>query len=141
VPASAFAAATFTSLGGVAEPAGPVAGSYLRSSPKDYVTRGGTFSFTISYADGSGIDLASLSDTNLLVTGPNAFSEPAQLLRASRRSRGTVVLATYRVTAPASHWSRDNIGTYTISLQPNQVMDAAGQTAIGGILGNFSVLV
>ena len=140
VPASAFAPASVKSLGGVTDPAGPVAGLYLRTTLSDAVTRGGTYTFTVRYADSSGINLASLGDTNVLVTGPNAFSEPAHLLRVSRRSRGTVDLATYRVSAPTGRWSRDNIGTYVISLQPAQITDAGGQPATGGILGNFAVM-
>jgi hypothetical protein len=140
VPTSAFAAGP-DSLGGVSDAVGPVADLYPGASPKDFVTRGGTFTFVVNYSDPGGVDASSLDDSDLLVTGPDGFSAPATFVRAARRSRGTVYAATYRLTAPDNHWSLGNDGSYTVTLQPGQVTDASGTPAAGGILGGFAVLV
>lgn len=83
VPASAFAVGTTISLGGLASPTGPVAGLYA-SSPANpgFVKSGSVYPITVVYEpDAAGVGMASLENTNLLVTGPNGFSagEPDQI--------------------------------------------------------------
>lgn len=138
VPASAFAPATDTSLGGLSAPAGPLVAlaAPTGSVNPGFVKRGTGYAITVSYS--AGVSPTSLGDRNLLVTGPNTFSAPA-LLRRTRTIKGGALLATYDLTNPGGAWTAADDGTYTIHLQPDQVLDANGQASPGGILGTFAV--
>jgi hypothetical protein len=138
VSASAFVDGPI-SLGGTADPAGPVAALYFGAGANPgYVKSGKTYTITVMYADSSGVSLPSVGSANLLVTGPNGFSAPAQLLKAKPRKAG-MVLVTYKLTNPAGNWAAKNAGTYNIALQPGQVLDGQGQPAAPGTLGSFAV--
>jgi hypothetical protein len=139
VPASSFADAAAVSLGGLAEATGPVASLYLRGdTSRTSLTSGVNYIFRVSYSPGT--DVSTFGDTNVPVTGPNGFSASAHYAR-SRTLRDGTVLATYHVDPPNPHWRVDDDGTYTISLQPDQVRDTAGAAAASGILGHFAVAV
>ena len=140
VSASAFAPATATSLGGLADPSGPVAAlSYRGSANPGSVKSGRSYTITVSYADGAGINLSSIDNSNLLITGPGSFSTAAQFVRARLQSHGAVALATYRLTNAAGGWTAAENGTYTILLQPNQILDTRSRFSTSGILGTFVV--
>ncbi|MDB5290806.1 MAG: hypothetical protein JWL69_2047 [Phycisphaerales bacterium] len=139
VSASAFAASSTISLGGMADPSGPVAAlSFTSGSNTGYVKSGRSYLITVAYADANGITLASVGGANLLVTGPNGFSRTAQLVKA-RPHKGGVVLATYKVINPTGNWVAADAGTYVIDLQPGQVLDGAGHASTPGTLGSFAV--
>ena len=139
VPASAFSAGPAIALGGLSESAGPVASLYTASgSNPGFVRSGNSYTLTVLYSDSSGVDLSSLGNSNVAVTGPNGFDESAQLLRAKPRKGGTV-LVTYAVASASGKWTAADSGTYTIALQSAQVTDGSGAGASGGILGNFVV--
>jgi len=139
VPASAFAAPAVISLGGLSDPSGPVAAlDSAAGANSGFVRHGRIYTITIVYSDASGVSLASLGDSNLLVTGPDGFATTAQLLHAHAR-RGGSVIATYRLTNPSGTWTAAEAGTYTIQLQPGQVLDGRSRPSTGGILGTFAV--
>src|SRR5437588_621281 len=125
-----------TSLGGLAEPSGPIASLYLRGSANPgSVRNGGSYAITVSYADADGVSLSSLGNSNLLIAGPGAFAANAQFVHARLQSHGTVALATYRVINPSGNWTAADGGTYTIALQPNQILDSKSRFSTSGILG------
>lgn len=138
VPAGSFSTGP-TYLGGLTDPSGPVAvlPSANGANP-GFVRHGRTYTITVQYADAAGVVLPSVDSANLQITGPNSFSSAAQLLHARTR-RGGIVLATYRLTNPTGAWKGANAGTYTISLQPGQVLDGKSKPSTGGILGTFAV--
>jgi hypothetical protein len=139
VPASAFASGPAISLGGLSESSGPVASLYTASgSNPGFVRSGKSYTLTVLYSDPAGVALSSLSSSNIEITGPNGFDEPAQLLRAKPRKGGTE-LVTYVVSSPSGRWTAADSGTYTIALQPSQVTGTDGAPAASGILGDFVV--
>jgi hypothetical protein len=140
VSESAFTVPSVTSLGGLAEPSGPVAALYLRGAANPGSVRTGrSYTITVSYSDAAGVSLSSLGNSNLLIAGPGAFVANAQFVRARLQSHGTVALATYRVTNPAGNWTAADGGTYTIALEPNQILDSRSRFSTSGILGSFVV--
>lgn len=101
-----------------------------------------SYDFTLRYYDLQGINTDSLNDTDVLVTGPNGYSELATLVEISdERSTtvGTARTVRYRVTASSGTWDSDDSGVYTVSLQANQVRDITGVALPGAVLGSFQV--
>jgi hypothetical protein len=137
VPASSFATASSLSLGQIPDPAGPLVS--LTTGPTfnpGFVRSGRYYTITVSFT--AGTDPSTISTSDLLITGPNGFDEPAQLTRVMTL-RGGVRRAMYRVSKPSGNWTSADIGTYQISLEPGTVADTRGQPATGGILGDFVV--
>jgi hypothetical protein len=99
----------------------------------------GTYTFTVTYADETAINVASIDSNDLQVTGPNGFNQPAQLLAINPASNTTPLTATYQITAPAGAWFADNDGTYVVSLKPNQVTDTFGAAVAATALGPFVI--
>jgi murein DD-endopeptidase MepM/ murein hydrolase activator NlpD len=98
-----------------------------------------THSFTVTYSDDQGIDVASLGGSDLGVTGPGGIVLPATLLSVSPAGNGTPRTATYRVNAPGGKWDQADNGRYNIVLLSNQVFDTVGDAALGAPLGGFDV--
>jgi hypothetical protein len=101
----------------------------------------GTYAFDASYSDNAAINWSSLGNSNLLVTGPNGFSQLATLIATNSDSDASLIVATYRITVPSGAWTSDYNGTYTITLQANQVTDTSGNPAASNVLGTFNVSV
>jgi hypothetical protein len=102
---------------------------------------GATHSFTIVLSDNLAIDIASLDGSDIRVTGPGGFDQPATFVSLTPATSGTPRTATYRITAAGGSWDSADNGIYTVTLQANQVRDSAGNTAAGRALGSFSVNV
>ena len=119
-------------------PAPVLGGPVPRLVAKSTAGRGKSYSFDVVYTDpGLPIDPATLDGNDVLLTGPNGFATTAQL-RKVKRKRG-VVTATYRFAPPGGPRAAGP-GVYTISLQENQVADAAGRFAAARTLfGTFLV--
>lgn len=135
-PASAFAAGTSLDLGGMSDAAGPVASlTSVVGLNTGFIRTGRYYTITVSYS--AGTDPSTLGDGNLLITGSNGFSSPAQFTHAIT-VRGAV-RATYRISKAVGNWTPADIGTYSIILNPGSVADTSGNTAEGGTLGTFVV--
>lgn len=100
-----------------------------------------TYSFNVTYADDTAVDVSSLDSNDVLVTGPNGFSQLATLVSLDNNSNGTPRTATYRINAPGDSWDSADNGSYTVTLQNNQVKDTTANFFTGGSLGNFQVNV
>jgi hypothetical protein len=61
----------------------------------------GAKQFTITYSDNAAIDVSTIDDNDVRVTGPNGFSRAAHLVSISSSTDGTPRMATYSVDAPA----------------------------------------
>ncbi len=110
----------------------PPTATYGRQSPS--AVGAPSFDFTVTYADATTSPDASTFDANdITVTGPNSFVANAVVISAA----GNVV--TYRIAAPDGAWDGADNGAYTVSLNPNQVTDLAGNFAAAGSLGTFNV--
>lgn len=105
------------------------------------VTKGGgiTHTFRVRYRDNRAVNVSTLDSQDLLVKGPNGFSQKAQFVRVNRRSNGADRVATYRITAPGFRWDGGDNGRYRIYMQGRQVNDTSGNSAPRGLLGSFRV--
>ncbi|HEY9805787.1 MAG TPA: hypothetical protein V6D04_04415, partial [Candidatus Obscuribacterales bacterium] len=96
-----------------------------------------TYQFTVTYADSAGVAIASLDSSDISVTGPNNFDQIATLVSVNTNSDGTPRTATYQITAPGGTWDVADNGTYTVSMQANQVRDINGNWVASGAIGSF----
>jgi hypothetical protein len=97
------------------------------------------YEFTVTFADNGKIDVSTLDGNDVRVTGPGGFDAPATLVSVDVASDGSPRTATYRITPPGGAWDPADDGTYTVSLQPGQVLDVAGNPAPAADLGTFAV--
>ncbi len=99
-----------------------------------------TTTFAVTFIDPEGSLFSSTIDGNdILVTGPNGFSQLAELMSADQSGDGSTCIATYRITAPDTTWTAADSGTYTAWMQPEQVSDIDGNYVASGVLGTFTV--
>jgi hypothetical protein len=97
------------------------------------------FRFRVTYSAPDGIDPASLSGSNLLVTGPSGFGANAALLSVRAIPRRGQWIATYSIPAAGGRWTRDDNGVYTIELLSDQVRTGTGGATPAGDIGTFAV--
>lgn len=106
---------------------------------RDTINRGKAYRFQVRYTSEAGVDVASLGDDDLLVTGPNGYNLFADFLKAKRARRGTVVTGTYQAFAPGGQFDTGDNGLYSILVQGGAVRDLANTTTAGGLLDQFLV--
>lgn len=102
---------------------------------------GNSYTFTVNYSDDVAVNIASLDNSDIRVTGTNGFNQLATLVSIDSNTNGTprIAIATYQIDAPGGVWDATDNGNYTIALQGNQVSDIDGNVANAGTLGSFSV--
>jgi len=107
----------------------------------DVTVPGSGHTFAVTYRSSIGIDAASLDDLDILVTGPNGFSQIAELVGLDSAPSHTEVVATYRITAPRGLWAEIDNGVYTVSIRDSQVkdLDVPAHYVPSGVLGQFTV--
>jgi hypothetical protein len=93
----------------------------------------------VRYEDNVEFDESTLDNNDLEVTGPNGFSEGATFVPWATVYSGDAVIASYYVNAPGSSWDTADNGTYTVTMQSNQVCDTSGNCIPSRSLGNFTV--
>lgn len=81
--------------------------------------------FTVTYTDNTAVDTAGIDDLDLLVLGPNAYSNDCVRTGLNELSAGTPRVATYSCAAPPGGWDAADNGTYQVFLRENQVFDTA----------------
>ena len=99
------------------------------------ITTGGAsfWDFHVRYSDSSGVDLSTIGDTNLRVTGPRGYNTPAVVIGLPSIQLNGDVVVTYRIfapgaisaTDPAHTWTINSDGIYHIVMQTGQVADLA----------------
>ncbi|MEL6553957.1 MAG: DUF4347 domain-containing protein [Cyanobacteria bacterium J06621_11] len=100
----------------------------------DLTTAGGTeYSFTVNYADETGLDEITTDLNDVVVTGPNG----ALTVTSSTDNGDSSV--TYTVAAPGGDWDSADNGTYNITLQAGEVADTLGNSVAQQSLGSFDV--
>ncbi len=100
---------------------------------------GGLYTFTVRYTDPSGVNVASIDNTDVQVTGPNGYSQLATRVSTSPASNATSVTATYSIPAPGGVWDIADNGPYQVSLLPAAVSDSFGNATAAAALGSFVV--
>ncbi|BAY23427.1 hypothetical protein NIES2100_31920 [Calothrix sp. NIES-2100] len=103
-------------------------------------TSGGkTQNLTVSYTDNVGVNVSTLDSQDIVVTGPNGYKPSVTLVNVNTNNNGTPRTATYQFTAPGGSWDAADNGTYTVSVQANQVSDTSNNYLQSGTLGTFTV--
>lgn len=97
------------------------------------------FTFTVTYADNVAIDLSTLGNGNITVTGPHGFTAAATYVSASKSNNGTPRTVTYSIVPPGGTWTKAANGAYTVTLKLSSVKDTHGNAVAGQVLGTFVV--
>jgi hypothetical protein len=98
--------------------------------------------FSVLYTDDAGVNVSTIGDNDIQVTGPNGYSVMAAFESVDVASNGTARRATYRVEPPSgSSWNETHGGTYTVAILADAVEDTQGAGVPAGILGTFEVAV
>ncbi|MGN7613200.1 autotransporter-associated beta strand repeat-containing protein, partial [Magnetococcales bacterium HHB-1] len=101
---------------------------------------GSSYSFTIAFTDTNGsIDVSTLDNSDITVTGPNSYSSSATFVSVDTNSNGTPRTATYSITPPGGTWDAADDGTYTVTMNASQVSDTSSNSVTDGSLGTFWV--
>jgi RHS repeat-associated protein len=113
-------------------------GAVLITAP-DVSDPGGTnYGLSVQYSDDNEISASTLGDANVLVTNARGYSQLATLSQPAGPD-DTSILASYNIAPPGGSWDYTDNGTYTITLEPNQVANTQGNYIPSGILGHFVV--
>lgn len=100
------------------------------------------YDFTVDYQDNVALDIATIGNGDVRVTGPGGFDFAATLLSlSSAPSVGSLRTATYRITPPGGSWNPDDNGNYSVVMQSNQVRDTSSVYVVSGTLSTFNVHV
>jgi hypothetical protein len=107
------------------------------------LTLGGSpsHSCSVTYTDNTAVRLSSLDSTDLLVTGPNSYSNLVQFVGADLPMDGSPLTGTYSIPAPAETWEAADNGTYTVTLLDGAVEDTLNNATPETTLGTFSVSI
>jgi hypothetical protein len=97
-----------------------------------------TYDFTVRYTDDQGISVGTLGAGDVVVTGPNGFSQPAAFVQITSSTVAQVDVV-YRIDAPGGTFDAADAGTYTVTMQANEVSDTSGNDVAAGNLGTFEV--
>lgn len=128
-------------ISGYVRPSGYVAPPQAELQVAD-LTQAGTsqVQFTLTYTDDLAVDVSTLDDGDVRVTGPGGYDRAAQLLSVDLATHGTPRAATYSIAPPAGgFWTDSHNGDYTVWLQPDEVCDTSGACAPGQALGHFLI--
>jgi len=98
-----------------------------------------THTIVVTYLDDVKVKAATLSKSNLLVTGPNAYRQSAEFVSADKTTDDPKIVATYRIGAPKETWSPADNGVYSVEMDASQVTDTSGNAVPAGNLGTFRV--
>ncbi len=110
------------------------------ATAENVTATGGTlYQFSVTYSDNTAVNMMTLDSSDILVTGPGGFSQQAALVSVNNNANGTPRTATYQITAPGGTWDITDNGTYTFTVQPNQVSDTRGNFMPSSTLGSFLV--
>jgi methionine-rich copper-binding protein CopC len=97
----------------------------------------GTFDFTVTYTDAGSLDATTFDDNDITVTGPSG-SANATFISVDTAGNGSPRIVTYRITAPGGLWNVLDNGTYTISLNADQVKDSSNNAVAAGSIRTFN---
>jgi glucose/arabinose dehydrogenase len=105
-------------------------------------SRSTPYTFTVNYADVTAVNVSTINSSDVRVTGPNGYSQLAQLVSVTPNSNGSPLTATYQIAAPDGIWNWNDRGTYTATLLAGEVRDTLENTAsTDTTLGTFQVTV
>lgn len=99
------------------------------------------YHFGINYHDPDGLDHESIMAAEIMVRGPNGYSETASLLAYASTDDfpSTNGLARYALHGPGGSWDFPDNGKYCLHVDPTQIRDLLGNHLHDGQLGCFPV--
>ena len=104
----------------------------------DLFNLGGTsYQFQVAYSGATFIDRQSLDNADVLVSGPNGYSQQARLVSINNNDDGPYLVGTYEIAAPGGTWDSGDRGVYSLTLMPDAVRDVTGLAVPTGVLGAF----
>ncbi|MBO0348555.1 DUF4347 domain-containing protein, partial [Phormidium pseudopriestleyi FRX01] len=108
---------------------------------EDVTTVGGTtYSFTVTFTDNRAIDWSTLGIGDIIVTGTNNESlNVTAIATPDNNGNFNSIKVTYQMTPPGDSWDPGDNGTYTVTLQENEVTDTTGNAIASQELGTFVV--
>lgn len=95
----------------------------------------------VTYTDGTAVLRSSLDSSDLLVAGPNGYSQLAVFLAADLPSDGSPISATYSIPAPGGQWDSSDNGVYDVTLMNGAVTDIEANSTPQTSLGSFAVAI
>ena len=95
-------------------------------------------SCSVTYTDGTGVRLLSLDSADVLVTGPNGYSNLVEFTGADLPLDGSPMTASYSIPAPGGAWDVTDNGTYVVTLLAGTVEDTLNNATALTALGSFS---
>jgi glucose/arabinose dehydrogenase len=118
----------------------PLTAPRAEAALRDVIIQSGNkYVFDVTYLDDSAVDIATLGNGDIRITGPNGYSQTATLVRLDDDVNASKRVATYEVVAPGNGWDRADDGLYTVSLVAGQVADTSGNTSPAATLGSYRV--
>ena len=91
--------------------------------------------FTVTYSDDTALDATTIDANDLTVTAPDGTAMAVSLVNFEAG------VATYAIAAPEGSWDLTEAGDYSVSLNADEVSDAAGNSAIASVLGTLNLTV
>jgi hypothetical protein len=98
-----------------------------------------TYRFAVTYTDSEAINVSSLSDGDIRVSGPNGFVQSVKYVDVDINNNGSPRTARYMFTAPGGTWESTDNGIYTLFTESSQVSNTRGNYVAGGILKTFKI--
>jgi hypothetical protein len=95
--------------------------------------------FTVTYRDVDGVNITSLDNRDLRITGPNRFARYARAISSSANTDGTRRVVRYEMGPPGGFWDAGDNGSYAVRLQGDQVFDLLNNASPAQKLGRFNV--
>jgi Metallo-peptidase family M12/Viral BACON domain len=97
---------------------------------------------SVTYTDANAVRRTSLDSTDLLVTGPNGYSQLAAFVGADLSIDGSPLTGSYAIPAPDNvAWNAADNGVYAVTLRPGEVEDTFGNVNPATPLGTFTVAI
>jgi len=92
----------------------------------------------IRYTDPSGVNVSTLGDNDITVTGGNSFGRFGHFLTFTQDTQGSnnSVVATYSVASRTTAWTYFETGTFVVNMLPNSVAANNGSVVPGGGLAS-----
>ena len=98
------------------------------------------YTFSIAYTGNPGIDTNTIDKNDVIITAPNGTVLSATSVNTEdTNGDGTVVTATYSVSAPGGSWQTSDRGGYRVAIAAEQVKDTSGNAVAAVALGNFAL--
>ena len=106
---------------------------------KSDASNGSYATFTVIYSNpGDTIRSSTIDGQDILVTGPNGFSQFAALESITPNTDAETLTAVYKFTAPGGKWGTSLKDIYTLTMQAGQVADSHSNSVPVGVLLTFN---